>query len=184
MYNACFVICHGICIYASLLFMHAHCDALMFGRYYNTTKGIKDPAMRKEVPANWVDGAWEVFCKFGAPGSNEAWLLAESAPRKAGSSRKAVKAEQVAHAKAKAKEDKADGEAAKEDENELAKMVTIMVDVKASLDKNNEFLARVAENEDKQTRMQAIKLALEHFPSTSQEYQDAVNDLKELNKKK
>ena len=66
------------------------------------------------------------------------------------------------------REDTDDGEAAKENDDALAKMIVIMGDVKASLEKNNECLACAAENEGKQTMRQGCKQSYYEYPSYSE----------------
>ena len=53
-------------------------------RYYMTCKKMKsDEPLIGGVPSDWTTGAWEVFLRFGAVGSDEARFKTETSPRTA-----------------------------------------------------------------------------------------------------
>ncbi len=53
-------------------------------RYYRMCKKlISDVPVFGGVPRDWTTGAWEVFLRFGAVGSDEPWLKTEAAHRTA-----------------------------------------------------------------------------------------------------
>jgi hypothetical protein len=53
-------------------------------RYYRACKKMKpDEPLIGGVPIDWTTGAWEVFLRFGAVGSDDAWFKTETSPRTA-----------------------------------------------------------------------------------------------------
>ena len=85
------------CVCACQVFMHsqyimcphlAGTTMLQLGELRNRPTAHRKPLM--SVPAPGVDGALEVFYEHGSPGTDDAWLKAESGPRKAGGSCEAV----------------------------------------------------------------------------------------------
>ena len=53
-------------------------------RYYMACMKLSnDDPLFGGVPRDWTTGAWEVFLRFGAVGSDEPWFKTEAAPRTA-----------------------------------------------------------------------------------------------------
>ena len=53
-------------------------------RYYRMCKKMKtDEPLTGGVPSDWTTEAWQVFLRFGAVGSDEAWFKTETSPRTA-----------------------------------------------------------------------------------------------------